>query len=127
MAAEIYQISFERFDAMIGDFPEKPVVLSAAKLASDILVGMYNDEPLVYIGLVPPHIFSDVAYVWMMTTPAGDAHPILLARYGAKTLETILLKYHTLHGHCFSEKSARWLKRLGAEFTSETKFEIRRG
>lgn len=127
MNGEIYQVSFGQFDQMIGDCPGKEIILSAAKLATDIIVGMYGEVPVAYIGLVPPTLFSDEAFVWMITTDEGAKHPLILARYGKKTIGTFLLKYKKLYGFCFSEKSAKWLKSLGAEFVSETKFEIRRG
>jgi hypothetical protein len=127
MNGEIYQVSFSQFDAMIGDCAGKEIILSAAKLASDIIVGMYGEVPVAYIGLVPPTLLADEAFVWMITTEEGNRRPILLARYGKKTIATILLKFPKLYGFCFNPKSAKWLKSLGAEFTSETKFEIRRG
>lgn len=126
-AVEIYQISFEQYESMTADLSGREVLLSAAKLASEIIVGMYGDEVLAFIGLVPPTLLSDQAYVWMLTTAEGEAHPILLARYGNGFIRTALAKYRVLFGHCFSEKSARWLRHMGAEFISETQFEFRRG
>lgn len=127
MNAEVYQISFAQFDQMIGPIESKPIVLSAAKLASDILVVMYEDGPVCYLGIVPPTLLADHAYIWMMSTPYGESHPYIFGRYGRKIMETILLKYRIVFGDCFSQKSASWLKRIGAEFVSETRFEFRRG
>lgn len=127
MNAEVYQISFSQFDRMIGAIDSKPIVLSAAKLANEILVVMYEDGPICYLGIVPPTILSDNAYIWMISTPYGEAHPYIFGRYGKKIMETILQKYRVIFGDCFSPKSVRWLKRIGAEFTSETRFEFRRG
>ena len=124
---EIYQISFEQFARMTEGTPGREVLLSAAKLASEIIIGMYGDEVLAYIGLVPPTLLADRAYIWMLTTESGEAHPLLIARYGEKFILTALCKYRVLFGHCFSEKSARWLRYMGAEFVSDTQFEFRRG
>lgn len=121
---EIYQVSFDQFVKLRGDASD--VELSAAKLASEIITGIYNGEVLGFVGLVPPTLLSDEAYIWMITTEAGEQHPILLARYGTGLIQTALLKYRELFGHCFNARSARWLKYLGAEFTSETQFVIRR-
>lgn len=126
MNAEIYQVSFNQFSAMLGDREDRQVVLSAARLCAEILVGMFNDKPLVYIGLAPTTLISSETYAWMLVTDEGTRHPFLLARYAKKTLETIQLKYPLIYGDCFSEKSARWLRSLGAEFVAETKFEFRR-
>jgi hypothetical protein len=124
---EIYQISFEQYARMIDGLPGRDVLLSAAKLANEIIIGMYDGKVLAYIGLVPPSLLADQSYIWMYTTEVGEAHPLLLARYGRDVIETVLCKYRAVYGHCFSPKSARWLKSLGAEFDSETQFTIRRG
>jgi len=60
----------------------------------------------------------------MITTKAGEEHKFILARHCQKLAETILAKYPKIFGYCYSPESARWLKRLGAEFTSTTEFEI---
>jgi hypothetical protein len=124
MNAEIYQVSFEQFASMIGEHEYRSVILGRAKLASDIIVGMIGIRPVVYIGLEPPTLFADEAYVWMIVPEVG--HGYSLAKYARETLETILLKYPRLFGHCFEPHSARWLQSLGAEFTSATTFEFRR-
>jgi hypothetical protein len=126
MNVEIYQISFEQYAQMTEGMEGREILLSAAKLASEIIIGKFGDEILAYIGLVPPTLVSDQAYMWMLTTSAGEAHPILLARYGAGVVDTALAKYRVLFGHCFEPKSAYWLRYMGAEFTSETQFEFRR-
>jgi len=100
---EIYQISFEQYAQMTEGMEGREILLSAAKLASEIIIGKYGEEILAFIGLVPPHILSDQAYVWMLTTVEGEAHPILLARYGKGVIDTALAKYRSplralLHG-----------------------------
>lgn len=127
MNAEVFQISFDQFSNILGDPQEKPVILSAGKLSSEILVVMFDNKPICFVGLVPPTILSESVYVWMVSTSHGDAHPYIYGRYGKSIMETILCKYRIVFGDCFSEKSANWLKRIGAEFTSETRFEFRRG
>jgi hypothetical protein len=123
---EIYLVSFDQFAAMVGDREDRHVVLSAAKLCAEIIVALFDGEPLVYLGLAPTTLISSEVYVWMIVTEEGQKHPFLIGRYAKKTLETILLKYPLIYGDCFSEKSARWLRSLGAVFTAETKFEFRR-
>jgi len=124
---EIYQISFEQYAQMTEGMEGREILLSAAKLASEIIIGKYGEEILAFIGLVPPHILSDQAYVWMLTTVEGEAHPILLARYGKGVIDTALAKYRVLFGHCFTARSKYRLTYMGAEFVSETQFEFRRG
>lgn len=126
MNVEIYQISFEQFERMLGLDEGREITLFMAKQASEIIVGMYAGKPLAFIGVAPTTLISSDALIWMLTTEEGSRHPILLARYGAGVIETILMKYTRLFGRCFNDKSARWLKSLGADFVSETEFEFRR-
>jgi hypothetical protein len=126
MNAEIYQVSLAQFMKMIGDHDDREVIHAAARFCSEILVGMFGGSPLCYIGLAPRTLISSEAYAWMLVTSEGEKHPFLLARYARGVLETVLLKYPIIYGHCFNAKSARWLRSLGAEFTSEIEFEFRR-
>lgn len=126
MHVEIYLVSYGRFADMLGDHSEREVILSAAKLCSEIIVGMYDQKPLAYLGISPTTLISSEAYVWMVVAEEGERRPFFLARYAKKTVETVLCKYTRLYGDCFSAKSARWLRSLGAVFTEETKFELRR-
>ena len=127
MNAEIYQVSKAQFEQSIGNMENRQVILSAANLASEIIVGIYAGEALCYIGLCPRTLLSDDAYIWMLTTKFGLEHPKILVRYSKGTIETILCKYSKIFGHCFESASASWLKWLGAEFISKTEFEFRRG
>lgn len=125
MNVEIYQISAGQFEAMMPEaLPEER---KAAKLAAEIIVGLYDEKPLCFIGLIPLTFLSDQAYIWMILTDHGAKHRLLLARYGWGFVKTVLLKYNILRGHCFTPLAVRWLKHLGAVFVSETDFELRRG
>jgi len=123
---EIYQISPQQFDAMLQPMPNREVALFAAKRSAEILVGLRESNPIAFVGFAPPTLISDSAYVWMIENNPTAADRFLFARYSRGLIETGLLKYSRLYGHCFSPKSARWLRWLGAEFTTATEFEIRR-
>ena len=126
MNAEIYQISFDQFVDMLMDYPDKEVAVYAAKLSAEILVGIYEDKPLCFVGLIPKTLISDSAYVWMITTEFGEDHGLIIARYSRGFIDVALEKYRQLFGHCFNDRSARWLRRLGVEFISDSEFEIGR-
>jgi hypothetical protein len=111
---------------MIALRKDAEVVMAAAELSMEIIVGMYVDRPAVYVGLAPKTILSDDAYIWLLVTEVGEAHSRLIARYSKKFIETVLLKYPMLHGHCFTPEAARWLTWLGAKFVGTYEFEIRR-
>jgi hypothetical protein len=127
MNGEIYQISLGQFILMYK-FPknDRDNIIRAAALSSEIIVGMFNGEAVCFIGLAPRTLISDTAYAWMIVTDFGKSHGLLLARYAKSFVETMLLKYRRVTGHCFEPKSVRWLKSLGAEFLSEIEFEFRR-
>lgn len=103
---------------------EKGIILRFAK-CSRVYAGIYNCELLCLIGLAPETIMADDrAYMWMFTTDAGRDHRLILARH-AKKFITNMKQIHTkILGHCFEPISARWLKSLGATFTSPSTFEI---
>ena len=123
---EIFQISREQFANMIAGRSDAKIDMAAANKTDEIIVGMYDERPAVYIGLAAQSFLSDNAYIWLIVTEVGTAHPTLLARYSRGFISTALLKYPRLYGHCFSEDSARWLRWLGARFTSVYEFEIKR-
>lgn len=126
MNGEIFEVSFERFGQMLEADEGRENTMFMAKLASEILVGMFDDQPLCYIGLIPRTLISSEVYVWLLVTDEGKRHPFILARYARGIVETVLLKYTLMYGHCFNEKSARWLRSLDAEFVSPTEFQFRR-
>lgn len=122
MNVEIYQIDEVRF----GEMVDSPEAISAAKLSSDIIVAMFDSQPLCFIGLIPQTMVSESAYVWMITTEAGAEHKLIIARHAREFLNRLYTKYSTLFGHCFELKSENWLRSLGAEFTAANVFELRR-
>jgi len=121
---EIFQISLEQFGNMIAGRSDAKIAMAAANMTSEIIVGLYNEQPACYIGLAPRTLLSDDAYIWLIVTEIGEAHSRLLARYSKGFIATALLKYPRLHGHCFTPAAARWLNWLGAKFSSVYEFEI---
>ena len=91
----------------------------------EILVAIYKDKPLCFVGLMPDTLISRRAYVWMTMT--DTTHGLVIARASRDALSVILNHYEEIYGHCFNALSGKWLRYLGAEFTSLTQFRIRRG
>ena len=125
-AVEIFQISVEQFASMIANEDNANIAIAAAKLSTELIVGMYDEAPAVYVGLAPRTLLSDDAYIWLIVTEVGAAHSRLMARYSREFISTTLFKYSTLRGHCFTPTAARWLVWLGAKFIGPYEFEIRR-
>lgn len=126
MNAELYQITYSQFESMLGDVESRQVNLDAARLSAEIIVGMYGDKPMCFIGFAPVTMLSDQAYVWMLLTAEGHKHPLLFARHAESFLRRALDKYARIFGHCFTTKSAVWLRYLGANFFNDVEFEFRR-
>lgn len=123
---EVFQITPDQLDWMLGPVPNKHLAMFAARRSAEVFAGTYQGIPLGFVGFAPPTLISESAYVWLIDTEAAKAHKFILARYSRGVIEGGLLKYTRLYGTCFTPNSIRWLKWLGAEFTSPTEFEIRR-
>ena len=81
-------------------------------------VGKNDDEVLCYMGLIPPTLLSNQAYLWLRTTEAMQSHVFVFIRYSQVVIVEMLSEFPTIVGHCeaSADKSIRWLKWLGAEF-----------
>lgn len=121
---EIFQISQEQFGSMIAERGDAKIAMAAAQWTMEIVVGMYDEQPVCYIGLAPKTLLSSEAYIWLIVTEVGEQHSRLLARYSRGFIETALLKYPRLYGHSFTPTAIRWLLWLGAKFTGTYEFEI---
>lgn len=123
MNGRIYQITREQFQLMANPSFDQA---EAADLSTRILVGIYANQPLVYVGLIPLTLLDDSAYMWSIVRPEAAEHKVIFGRH-AKAVVARILEFHPrLIGHCFTESSARWLRSLGATFLTDTEFEIRR-
>jgi hypothetical protein len=81
-------------------------------------VGTDDDEVLCYMGLIPPTLLSDRAYLWLRITEAIPEHVFVFVRYSQRVIAEMLQDFPVIAGHCEASatKSIRWLKWLGADF-----------
>jgi hypothetical protein len=79
---------------------------------------MDDDLVLGIWGLIPPTLLSDVAYLWLYTTPHLQSHMFMFIRHSQRAVAEIVEHYPLIVGHCLTNnpKAIRWLKWLGAEF-----------
>lgn len=86
--------------------------------ASDVWVGTYNDELVCILGLIPPTLLSDQAYLWMFHTEIVKECEFVFVRYSQRMVEKFLQSYSTIVGHtdASDRRGIRWLKWLGAEY-----------
>ena len=102
------------------------------KLSGQVWSG-YIDEKLVCCwGLIPPSIFSNVAYLWMYNTEALAEHQFIFIRRSQLEIARMLEYYPLIVGHCVvgNDKASKWLEWLGAKFDPPAdgvrKFSIRK-
>ncbi len=83
-----------------------------------VWIGKKDDEVLCFMGLIPPTLLSDRAYLWLQTTPAMQDHVFTFVRHSQLLLAEMLKEFPLIVGHCEASqtKSIRWLRWLGAEF-----------
>jgi hypothetical protein len=81
-------------------------------------IGKDDDAVLCYMGLIPPTLLSDQAYLWLRTTEAMQEHVFVFVRYSQVVIAEMLTEFPAIIGHCevSATKSIRWLRWLGAEF-----------
>lgn len=94
--------------------------------------GLVNDRVACVLGLIPPTLLSERAYIWMLATKLVDAHKFLFVRYSQRWMEEALNHYSEIYGDMVGENEStrRWLRWLGADFNESigvrTPFVIRR-
>lgn len=94
--------------------------------------GFVDNECVCVVGLIPPTLLSDQAYLWLHTTPALKAHKFLFVRHSQRFIEAALELFPSIIGVTKPDnvKTIRWLKWLGATFNGRGEaylsFEIRK-
>lgn len=83
-----------------------------------VWIGKDGDEVLCFMGLIPPTLLSDRAYLWMRTTDASREHVFVLVRQSQRLIARMLRDFPLIVGHCEvnNPKAVRWLRWLGATF-----------
>lgn len=98
----------------LGFTPDEAVRLSAT-LSDNAFTQSIGGEPVAYWGWRRDHFLSSTARVWMLSTPAADAHPVAFARESVRLRDTLLHQFHTLRAdvHAAHTVAVRWLEWLG--------------
>lgn len=79
----------------------------------DAWVGYHDDKVIGFVGVIPPTLLSDCAYLWLYTATGFSEHQFLCLRCSRRLVQDALARYPILVGHC-TKQSKRWLKHLGA-------------
>jgi hypothetical protein len=86
--------------------------------SQEVRYGFINSDLACVWGLIPPSFFSEVAYIWLLTTEIAAEHKFLFVRHSQRHIEDALKVYPALVGHVLVENipARQWLKWLGADF-----------
>ncbi len=126
MQDRLKRISFDEMGLFVNDFPseEREILLQFGSLSNPLYVGTYEGQLVCLVGLIPPTLLSDTAYIWCHHTDLVADHKLLFGRYAKRLVAQLMQLYPRLIGHCLNEDSWRWLRSLGAKLTSPNMFEI---
>lgn len=99
-------------------YDQKETLARAARNSEYLWMGTVDGIPLCFFGLIPPTLMSDIAYLWLYTTPALHEHIFTFIRRSQLIVEHMLTLYPQIvgHGRKGDEKSLAWLRWIGAEF-----------
>lgn len=115
--AEAYDLLFAEHLTMLSTI-EQETMQRAIMNSSQLWMAMNREKIVALWGLIPPTLMSDMAYLWLYTTPNLPGHTIPLLRRSRHAVQRMLRDYPTLVGHCAcdAKRSQQWLHWLGAEF-----------
>ena len=99
---------------------ESTILDNAQKLSYTTWAGFYDGKLVCTWGIVTPSILSDSVYLWLHTTPHVKDYQFIFVRRSQLFIEGLLREYRYVVGHVKKDepRSQRWLKWLGAEFSS---------
>lgn len=129
---EAYDLIYPDYLAMLPE-SEKATMANFMLKSQVVWVGYEDNKVLCYLGLIPPTLLSDTAYLWLNVTEHMQAHVFIFVRYSQRVVEDMLDQFPRIIGHCelANHRAQRWLRWLGATFgepidDKALPFEIRR-
>ena len=124
MKPQIQQVTRQQVIQLIseqGKITEEELQLFQRCLltTTKLWVGMVDGVLVCVWGLIPPTLFLDQAYLWLYTTEAVKDHEFIFVRHSQRAVEEMLKEFPTIIGHVKAgeDRSIRWLKWLGAEYS----------
>jgi hypothetical protein len=104
---------------MLTEF-EAETFLGCVHLSQTIHQARIDGEIACIWGLAPPTVMSTQAYIWLYTTAIAEEHTFIVVRYSQMMIQEMLKDYNAITGHCRidDERAIRWMRWLGAEFSS---------
>lgn len=97
-------------------------MINFSSRSDPLFVGMYGNQVICFVGFMPATFLSDVAYLWMYSTPAVADHKVMVGRFGRRLIAAARERYPIIVGHCFDSQD--WLFSLGANIAADNFFTI---
>lgn len=93
-------------------------LLRCSQAATKLWICKIDDDVVCVVGLVPPTIIADYAYLWLHVTEGFDGHEFIFVRHSQIMMQQALKEFQYIYGHCErkNKKAQRWIKWLGGKF-----------
>jgi len=116
--AEAYNLLFPEHLSILSVINQE-TMQRAMTNSSRTWLGTFDEKIVAAWGLIPPTLMSDRAYLWLFTTKHFDGHEFIFIRHSQRAVRAMLEEFPTIVGHGIvgADKSLRWLRWLGAEFS----------
>lgn len=104
-------------ECQVGGMTGAEAVAQSRDLSDECWMIQGDGEPMAFWGYYAVSVMGNVAMGWLLTLPAVDAVPRVLARSSRRVVDYILQKYPTLivQTHYQHYTAMRWLEWLGFE------------
>ncbi len=123
MKARIVPVTYNRAKDLVDHMPDLTTwdvkcLLRCSQVASKLWVGTIDGKVVCLIGLVPPTLIADYAYLWMHVTDDLKGNEFIFVRRSQMAIEEALKHFKRVVGHCeVTNKTARkWVEWMGATF-----------
>jgi hypothetical protein len=93
-------------------------LLAEVRGSSEAYAVLFDGAVACLWGIQARSILADAVYLWMLTSRAIEAHPIVVGRHSRRMCRSILAEYAAIEGVVALDNptSMRWLQWLGAAF-----------
>lgn len=98
------------------DDTSRKILLASGEASRTLYAGTIGDKLLCFVGLAPPTLLSDRAYLWLYVTPDVANHKVMFGRHAIRLVMAMKQVYPIIVGHCDNGRSIAWLRSLGATF-----------
>lgn len=84
--------------------------------SSESFVGLVDGKLFCLWGVNSRFVLSTAIYMWMVTTPRVERHPLVFARYATRVIGSILDEYDVIEGNvvAWNTVAIKWVTWLGA-------------